>query len=83
MARKAERSVVTSRGIKRAIPAQFSTILVQVKSREAANGPLNGLHIAQVRTIFQLPDTYSGQPKEPLLYVHWFKPLGQFDVNIG
>ncbi|KAF8951861.1 hypothetical protein BDZ97DRAFT_2004777 [Flammula alnicola] len=66
--------VVTTKGIKKAVAARFSTVLVRVQDGEDGNdGPLNGIRTAQVRLIFKLPDSF--QCPYPLAYVYWFKPF--------
>ncbi|KAG6825409.1 hypothetical protein H0H92_003787 [Tricholoma furcatifolium] len=76
-------AVISRQGIKRAVPAKFSTVLVRVGVEEGVlDGPLIGIRVAQVRLIFNLPDTH-GVFREPLIYVHWFKPLRKYDTNLA
>ncbi|KAG6808947.1 hypothetical protein H0H92_002281 [Tricholoma furcatifolium] len=76
-------AVISRQGIKRAMPAKFSTVLVRVGVEEGVlDGPLIGIRVAQVRLIFNLPDTH-GVFWEPLVYVHWFKPLRKYDTDLG
>ncbi|KAF8159953.1 hypothetical protein B0H34DRAFT_655320, partial [Crassisporium funariophilum] len=82
IASKAERGRVTTHGIKRGKPGRFSTVLVRVRDGDPSKGPIDGLRVAQVRLIFRLPE-HHGLFDEPLLYVHWFKPLGTFDKILG
>jgi hypothetical protein len=41
-----------------------------------------GLFAARVRTIFALPVEYGRFPV-PLAYVEWYRPLTQFDTDLG
>ncbi|KAF8157857.1 hypothetical protein B0H34DRAFT_656376, partial [Crassisporium funariophilum] len=82
IATKPERGRVTTHGIKKAKAARFSTVLVRVRAGDPRKGPVDGLGVAQVRLIFRLPKDH-GTFDEPLLYVHWFKPLQKFDKNLG
>lgn len=40
-----------------------------------------GLRVAEVRIIFMLPP-HLGSYRQPLAYIHWFKPLRMFDDNV-
>ncbi|GLB39210.1 putative zn-finger domain-containing protein [Lyophyllum shimeji] len=82
VATKSERGHVTTHGIRKAKPARFSTILVRVPAGDRSKGPVDGLRVAQVRLIFRLSEDPSSF-REPLLYVHWFKPLGTFNNDLG
>ncbi|KAF8057386.1 hypothetical protein FPV67DRAFT_1724001, partial [Lyophyllum atratum] len=82
VATKAERGTVTINGIKKAKPARFSTALVRVRPADRSKAPIDGLQIVQIRLIFRLPGGH-GSFDEPLLYVHWFKPLRTFEKNLG
>ncbi|KAF9019467.1 hypothetical protein BDP27DRAFT_1439893 [Rhodocollybia butyracea] len=61
------------------LPAQFDTVLARKAlstsklSFQLAGGP-NGLHVAQVHAIFNLPEEL-GTFAHPLAYVEWFTPL--------
>ncbi|KAJ7782948.1 hypothetical protein B0H16DRAFT_1658373 [Mycena metata] len=72
-----------SRGLKRAVPAHFDTILAR---KDAPVGPqlrlsLDGLFAGRVRVIFALPVEY-GWFNVPLAYVEWYKPLTQLDTDL-
>ncbi|KAJ7023001.1 hypothetical protein C8F04DRAFT_1240393 [Mycena alexandri] len=72
-----------SRGLKRAVPAHFDTVLAR---KEAPVGPqprlsLEGLFAGRVRVIFALPVKY-GRFNVPLAYVEWYKPLTQLDADL-
>jgi hypothetical protein len=41
-----------------------------------------GLRVAEVRVIFKLP-SHLGTYSQPLVYVHWFKPMRTYDNNIN
>lgn len=41
-----------------------------------------GLRVAEIHAIFNLPP-HLGHFTEPLIYIHWFKPLHHIDDNIG
>ncbi|KAF9044688.1 hypothetical protein BDP27DRAFT_1374123 [Rhodocollybia butyracea] len=66
-------------------PAQFNTVLARKELPESRSegldvlGP-NGLHVAQVRAIFELPEELSTFP-HPLAYVEWFTPLQKLDKD--
>ncbi|KAG6906378.1 hypothetical protein DXG01_014193 [Tephrocybe rancida] len=83
IATKHQQGVISLQGIKKPVPAKFSTVLVCVGVEEGIlDGPLKGIHIAQVRMIFNLPDTH-GAFHELLVYVHWFKPLRKYSTDLG
>ncbi|XP_006463153.1 hypothetical protein AGABI2DRAFT_152410 [Agaricus bisporus var. bisporus H97] len=80
IANEGKARVVTTQGIQKATPPQFSTILVRVHPASAGSGPHNGIAVAQCRLIFRL----TNDPSEvPLLYVHWFKPLRDPVPDLG
>ncbi|KAG6882933.1 hypothetical protein C0992_010258, partial [Termitomyces sp. T32_za158] len=92
IATRFERGTITAQGIKRDVPARFSTVLVRHSDGEHAHhssnnsDPLNGVGVAQVRLIFKLPEAYQGQiaSNEPLLYVHWLtQALRKFEADLG
>ncbi|KAF9071488.1 hypothetical protein BDP27DRAFT_1361831 [Rhodocollybia butyracea] len=66
-------------------PAQFDTVLARKvlpgSRKESLDvlGP-NGLHVAQVHAIFNLPEEL-GTFAHPLAYVEWFTPLQKFDKD--
>ncbi|KAJ7113327.1 hypothetical protein C8R43DRAFT_1138622 [Mycena crocata] len=75
---------VPSRGLKKAQPAHFDTVLAR-KEKPAATPKrlsLEGLFAGRVRAIFALPVEYGMFPT-PLAYVEWFKPLTQLDPDLG
>ncbi|KAF8999512.1 hypothetical protein BDQ17DRAFT_1328249 [Cyathus striatus] len=72
---------VTVTGPKEATSGQSSTVLVRVKKAEKDRGPLDGLRVAQVRLIFNIPEEY-GSYAHPLAYVHWFKPFQANPVKV-
>ena len=41
-----------------------------------------GLHVAEVRVLFKLP-SHLGTYPQPLVYVHWFKPMQTYDNNFN
>ncbi|KAF8189632.1 hypothetical protein BJ912DRAFT_1058887 [Pholiota molesta] len=81
-ATKAVARSVTSRGIKHAVAAKASTVLIRVAEAAEGEGPLSGLCVAQVHVIFKLPDEFGTFPC-PLAYVSWFKPLRHPVPGIG
>ena len=68
---KAEPGKVTSSGIKHTTHGQFSTVLVCEHPPADGKGPLDGLCVAQVQLIFNLPPEF-GSALHPLAYVHWY-----------
>ncbi|KAJ7481268.1 hypothetical protein B0H11DRAFT_1670191, partial [Mycena galericulata] len=73
-----------SRGLKRAVPAHFDTVLARKEKSDAAPKRLSleGLFPARVRSIFALPVEY-GMFSVPLAYVEWYTPLTQLDADLG
>ncbi|KII91968.1 hypothetical protein PLICRDRAFT_104706 [Plicaturopsis crispa FD-325 SS-3] len=64
-------------------PAHFDTALViEDPEKYRRDGGLNGLRVAEIRVIFTLP-AHLGHITEPLLYVHWFRPLTTIDARTG
>ncbi|KAK0479015.1 hypothetical protein EDD18DRAFT_1442835 [Armillaria luteobubalina] len=70
---------------KKYVPAQFDTVLAQrdfplneTQDLNLLGG--NGLHVAQVCTIFKLSEKL-GQFPHPLAYVEWFTPLWHVDEH--
>ncbi|KAJ7911973.1 hypothetical protein B0H13DRAFT_2478875, partial [Mycena leptocephala] len=70
-----------SNGLKRAKTAQFDTVLAR-KERPTTLPKRLSLFAARVRTIFALPVEYGRFPV-PLAYVEWYRPLNQFDTDLG
>ncbi|KAJ7743396.1 hypothetical protein B0H16DRAFT_1664152 [Mycena metata] len=73
-----------SRGLKRAVPAHFDTVLAR---KEAPVGPqprlsLEGLFAGRMQVIFALPVEY-GRFNVPLAYIEWYKPLTQLDTDLA
>ncbi|TBU36108.1 hypothetical protein BD309DRAFT_57205, partial [Dichomitus squalens] len=75
----------SSRPLQRAIPAHFDTVLVREHPRTADSiNPLEGLRIARVRAILQLPLSYGEElSKEPVAFVEWFTPFRMQDEHSG
>ncbi|KAJ7131567.1 hypothetical protein C8R43DRAFT_930595, partial [Mycena crocata] len=73
-----------SRGLKKAVPAHFDTVLARKEKPAAAPKrlSLDGLFAGRVRAVFALPVEY-GMFSVPLAYVEWFKPLTQVDADLG
>ncbi|KAK7059386.1 hypothetical protein R3P38DRAFT_3522392 [Favolaschia claudopus] len=73
-----------SSGLKRAKPGHFDTVLARKSQPSTPPGRLSleGLFPARVRAIFALPVEY-GFFSTPLAYVEWYKPLSQFDTDLG
>ncbi|PBK70867.1 hypothetical protein ARMSODRAFT_884244 [Armillaria solidipes] len=74
-------------GYKKAKPAHFDTVLARKDLPEDRSVDLGllgpkGLHVAQVRAIFNLPSEL-GEFTQPLAYVEWFTPLQRIDEATG
>lgn len=78
---KSQPGKVTVSGIKHATHGQFSTVLVCERPPTEGKGPLDGLRIAQVRLIFNLPEEVGSIP-HPLAYIHWYTPLQTFNEDL-
>ncbi|PBK94482.1 hypothetical protein ARMGADRAFT_1062603 [Armillaria gallica] len=70
---------------KKYVPAQFDTVLARRdlpldKKQDLDLLGVNGLHVAQVRAIFNLPEELGSFP-HPLVYVEWFTPLRRVDEH--
>jgi len=78
---KAQPGKVTSSGIKHATHGRFSTVLVREHPPADGKGPLDGLRVAQVRLIFNLPQEF-GSTLHPLAYVHWYTPFRTFNEDL-
>ena len=78
---KAEPGKVTSSGIKHATHGQFSTVLVRKHPPANGKGPLDGLRVAQVQLIFNLPPEF-GSALHPLAYIHWYTPFQTFNEDL-
>ncbi|KAF8879798.1 hypothetical protein BD779DRAFT_1446684, partial [Infundibulicybe gibba] len=65
--------------------AAFDTALVvEDPAKYQSHGGLSGLRVAQVRAIFNLPPQFIGAyPCQPLVYIEWFTPLGDPDIQTG
>ncbi|KAI0369263.1 hypothetical protein BV20DRAFT_997121 [Pilatotrama ljubarskyi] len=80
-----------ARETKPAVPAKFSTVLVDEapggrRTKFSAGEPLKNLRVAQVRAVFQLPTSHqngAGASSEPLAYVEWFNRLQVYDQTVG
>ncbi|KAK0458986.1 uncharacterized protein EV420DRAFT_1629457 [Desarmillaria tabescens] len=71
---------------KKYVPAQFDTVLARRdlpldKKQDLDLLGVNGLHVAQVRAIFNLPEELGSFP-HPLAYVKWFTPLWRVDEHM-
>ncbi|KAJ4463313.1 hypothetical protein C8J55DRAFT_494445 [Lentinula edodes] len=78
----AQPAVLSGRGKRKYTPAQFETVLAR-KSLPDSQEDLDvlgkdGLHVAQVHAIFDLPSQLGSFP-HPLAYVEWFTPLRKLD----
>ncbi|EIW85982.1 hypothetical protein CONPUDRAFT_43911 [Coniophora puteana RWD-64-598 SS2] len=65
-------------------PARWDTVLIEVdKASWLEKGGLNGLRVAELRVVFQLPPhlAVSASQQEPLVYVHLFRRLGSLDPD--
>ncbi|GLB39849.1 putative zn-finger domain-containing protein [Lyophyllum shimeji] len=72
-----------ARGRHPSVPANFDTALVIENPEEyRPSSSLNGLRVAQVRVIFNLPRQF-GEFRHPLAYIEWFTPLGTPDRVTG
>ncbi|KAF8152479.1 hypothetical protein B0H34DRAFT_784587 [Crassisporium funariophilum] len=72
-----------SRGRHPSIPGNFDTALVIENPEEyCPSSSLNGLRVAQVRVIFNLPRQF-GEFRHPLAYIEWFTMLGTPDRVTG
>ncbi|KAJ7097059.1 hypothetical protein B0H15DRAFT_961174 [Mycena belliarum] len=73
-----------SRGLRKATPAHFDTILAYKTPPVGTPKRLSleGLCPARVRAIFALPVEY-GRLSVPLAYVQWYKPLTQYQAELG
>ncbi|KAM5533658.1 hypothetical protein V8D89_012682 [Ganoderma adspersum] len=61
------------RGLIRATPGHFDTVLVEETPRDRASlNSLQGLRIARVRAIFRIPEHYGPEYREPVAFVEWF-----------
>ncbi|KAJ3752330.1 hypothetical protein EV360DRAFT_25789, partial [Lentinula raphanica] len=72
-ATSAQPEKVTSKGVQPERPAKTSTVLVRIAKSDPKRGPLHGLQVARVHLIFLLPPPFLS--KEPLIFVHLFKPF--------
>ncbi|KAJ3717906.1 hypothetical protein C8R42DRAFT_644512 [Lentinula raphanica] len=72
-ATSAQPEKVTSKGVQPERPAKTSTVLVRIAKNDPKRGPLHGLQVARVHLIFLLPPPFLS--KEPLIFVHLFKPF--------
>ncbi|GBE88896.1 hypothetical protein SCP_1403040 [Sparassis crispa] len=77
-----------TKGTRTEVPAQQSTVLVKDSSAQSASGgPLHGLHVAQVRAIFKLPDVLAVEHSDAatvlLAYIEWFTPFHVVDADTG
>ncbi|KAM5539179.1 hypothetical protein V8D89_007052 [Ganoderma adspersum] len=65
-----------ARGLIRATPGHFDTVLVQETPRDRASlNSLQGLRVARVRAIFRIPEHYGPEYREPVAFVEWFTPF--------
>ncbi|KAF9557788.1 hypothetical protein CPC08DRAFT_594491, partial [Agrocybe pediades] len=70
-------------GRKSFVPGVFDTaLLIENPSTYQASSSLQGLHVAQIRAIFNLPPQF-GSYAHPLAYIEWFTPLGVPDRVTG
>ncbi|KAK0476283.1 hypothetical protein EDD18DRAFT_1385437 [Armillaria luteobubalina] len=73
-------------GRNKEIPAQFDTVLAWKKLSEVGTDldllGNKGLHVGQVRVIFNLPEQLGMFP-HPLAYIEWFTPLHKLDNRVG
>ncbi|KAJ6586000.1 hypothetical protein B0H19DRAFT_1250743 [Mycena capillaripes] len=70
-------------GRKPAVPGQFDTAFIIEDPSQYRNAfHLDGLRVAQIRVIFNLPPQF-GQFPHPLAYIEWFTPLNQPDRVSG
>ncbi|KAJ6545618.1 hypothetical protein B0H19DRAFT_955127 [Mycena capillaripes] len=69
----------TSNGLKRAKPAHFDTVLARKEKPVTSPGRLCP---GRVRAVFALPVEH-GRFSTPLAYIEWYKPLTQFDNDLG
>ncbi|KAJ7508692.1 hypothetical protein B0H11DRAFT_1704018 [Mycena galericulata] len=62
---------------KAAVPAHLDFALVRTgeQNMSTAGTALDGLRVAQVKVIFQLPSHYPVKSAVPLAYIEWFTPL--------
>ncbi|PBK90598.1 hypothetical protein ARMGADRAFT_1064587 [Armillaria gallica] len=71
---------------KKYVPAQFDTVLAWQnlpldKKQDLDLLGVNGLHVAQVHAIFNLPEKLGSFP-HLLVYVEWFTPLRRVDEHM-
>ncbi|KII82959.1 hypothetical protein PLICRDRAFT_58596 [Plicaturopsis crispa FD-325 SS-3] len=56
-------------------PAHFDTaLIIEDEEKYRREGGISGLRVAELRVIFKLP-SHLGSIEEPLVYLHWFRPL--------
>ncbi|KAF8545975.1 hypothetical protein OG21DRAFT_1479733 [Imleria badia] len=61
--------------------ARHDTILVDIDTKlQQQRGGLHSLRVAEVRAIFRLP-SHLGDYPDPLVYIHWFKPIQSLNNN--
>ncbi|KAI0074540.1 hypothetical protein K474DRAFT_1765568 [Panus rudis PR-1116 ss-1] len=79
---------VPENGRKKAVPAAFDTVLViedQQLFADAPSGSLQGIRVARVRVIFNLPPQFlsPGYVQKTLAYVEWYTPFARVDDATG
>ncbi|KAJ7040549.1 hypothetical protein C8F04DRAFT_995657, partial [Mycena alexandri] len=64
-------------------PAHFDTaLIIEDPSSYSPSAGVEGLRVAQIRTIFTLPPQYGTYP-HPLAYIEWFTGLNRPDTTTG
>lgn len=61
----------------------FALVRTAERNDNIQDTPFEGLRVAQVHAIFQLPSEYPIQVDQPLAYVEWFTPLRKPDAITG
>ncbi|KAF8170150.1 hypothetical protein BJ912DRAFT_1025406 [Pholiota molesta] len=72
--------VITAKGIKRAVAARRSTVLIRVKPPGEGEAPLDEFCAADVKVIFRLPEEF-GNFSCPLAYVSWYTAFQTLPVD--
>ncbi|THG94835.1 hypothetical protein EW026_g6712 [Hermanssonia centrifuga] len=76
-----------AQGIQPAKYGRFSSVMAQEFLNDGGHGrddknPLEGLRVARVRAIFELPIEYAHLSNKPLTYVEWFTPFNVRDTDL-
>ncbi|THU94688.1 hypothetical protein K435DRAFT_798739 [Dendrothele bispora CBS 962.96] len=75
---------ISAKGVKLAVPARTSTVIVKTGKPQLSKGPHHNLSIARVRLLFKLPPEITFEFSRHLLaFVDWFTPLQKYNDSLG